>query len=470
MQRRQSVLLLALLTGCAAVVDPSADRDEVRAAVAMRLDLELPEIPIDDLAPTTGAEVQRLLGEQLDEAAAVRIALLNNRDVRASFARLGVGRAELVQAARLRNPMFDLDARFLFDGGTELEFGLAQPVLDLFYRPLRTKLAEFEFEAVRAEVTHELIHLVFEVRRAFATVRASQQIVQLRQNALAAATAAHDLRVVLHAAGNATDQALAADRLGETRARLDLAAAEQAAVEAREPLNRLLGLFGRDTTWTVRGPLHELVLAELDLTGVENAAVGRSLDLAQNRAAVQAIAQRAGLQSWQSWFPDAQAGVTAIREPGGDWGLGPRLEVELPLLDDGSAVEAKLAAQLRMHLHHHHQTAVTVRAAARTLRERVTGLAARARFMREHHLPARGALLRTTLQHYNAMQIGAFEVLQQKQQQLADGGEYVSLLREASLAHLDLLELLAGSIPDNALASTWPEMAGQAAEAGGKGH
>ena len=59
--------------------------------------------------------------------------------------------------------------------------------------------------------------------------------------------------------------------------------------------------------------------------------------------------------------------------------------------------------------------------------------------------------MRTTLQTYNAMQIGVFDVLQQKQLQLADRRDHVTTLQRAHLAHLDLQQLLAGSQPGAAL-------------------
>jgi hypothetical protein len=47
------------------------------------------------------------------------------------------------------------------------------------------------------------------------------------------------------------------------------------------------------------------------------------------------------------------------------------------------------------------------------------------------------------------MQICAFDVLAQKQLQLADARDYVVTLRDAWRARLDLQQLLAGSRPDH---------------------
>jgi outer membrane protein TolC len=121
--------------------------------------------------------------------------------------------------------------------------------------------------------------------------------------------------------------------------------------------------------------------------------------------------------------------------------------LELPLFDAGSAAHAKAARRLRAGMHEQVQLAVEIRSTARTLRERASLLAARARFLRAEHLPQREAVVRTTVQTYNAMQIGAFDVLAQRRVQLADQREYVTTLRDAHLARLDLQQLLAGSLP-----------------------
>ena len=470
--RRQNGLLAAIAAVLAACgsLDPSADAAVLRREVAARTGSDVPEAP-GTAATEPSDEVLALLRAPLTDEAAIQIALRHNHRVRAIAERLGIARADLVQAGRLRNPVLDADARFLFDGGTDLELGLVQPVIDLFHRSLRARLGEHEFAAATAMLTDELVHLVFAVRRAAIDARAAARLVTLQRDALQAAIASHELAVALHAAGNLTDLGLATERAGEGRARLDLAAAELAATEATEPLQRLLGLWGANTEWQLAGELAEDALAGVDLDHVEQRAITRSLELATARARIDAQAQRVGLRSWQQWIPDADFGISAVREPGGEWGLGPRLGVELPLFDDGRAATGQAAHQLRALLHDHVQLAIEIRSAARTLRERTAQLADRARFLREVQLPAREAIVRGTVQQYNAMQIGAFDVLRQRQLQLAETREYVDTLRLAHHARLDLQELLAGGLPPSAFTTmSAPRMPAAGSEAAGPGH
>lgn len=465
---RSTPWLAALLCACASGEPAPNDLESTRSGLNARIGLDA-ALGDDSLDPALAPELLPLLQAPLTEDAAVRIALCNNRDVRAGLARLGIARADLVQAGLLRNPVFDGMARFFFDGGTEVELGLAVPFVDLFHRPLRERLAGHELAAAQAVVTHELVHLTFAVRRAFVGAHAAQQLVALQTKALAAATAARELITELHTAGNTTDRALAAERLAEVRARLDLAAAEQALIEAREPLQALLGLWGPHTQWTLAGELPAEPLAGVDLDHVEARCIAASLELLEQRARIEALAQHADLTSWQRWLPDGHAGVGAQRDAGGGWGLGPAVQLEVPLLDRGEARLARSEAALREGLQHQVQLAVEIRSAARLLHDRLTALAARLQFQRSAQLPLREQLVRATVQHYNAMQIGAFDVLQARQQQLADEVEALTTRRQALDARLDLQELLAGSMPRAALAPSWPAT-GRSATTPNRGH
>lgn len=433
------------LAGCQSL-DPGPDAQAMRDDVATRAAAAVPA-PTAAFTSELPADVVALLRAPLDDAGLVRVAMLNNHRVQALAAKLGVARADLVQAARVRNPVLDADARFLFDGGTDLELGLMQPLFDLFWQPLRAAAGAHRYAAAKALLTDDLLQLVFAVRRAAVDARAAARLVALHRDDVVAAGAAHDLQLTLHAAGNVTAEAVALARAGESRARLDLAAAELAAVEAREALQRLLGLWGAATEWTLAGELADDALAGVDLAHAERRAVERSLALAAQRAALDALAQDVDQRTWQQWFADGELGISALREPGGDWGLGPRLGLELPLLDGGGARTQRAAALLRSGLHDEVQLAVEIRSAARTLRARAEQLAARARFLRDEHLVAREAALRGTVQQYNAMQVGAFDVLRHRQLQLAEQREQVELLRRAHLARLDVQQLFAGSLP-----------------------
>src|SRR2546430_17138737 len=58
------------------------------------------------------AAVASLLRHPLTADAAVQIALLNNRNLQATYEELGIPQADLVEAGLLRNPIFTFERRF----------------------------------------------------------------------------------------------------------------------------------------------------------------------------------------------------------------------------------------------------------------------------------------------------------------------------------------------------------------------
>jgi outer membrane protein TolC len=439
--------LLALAAGCASVSEQrDEDRTELRELVRSRLGVELatPDQDGDAIHPDALA----LLESPLDEAAAVKIALLNNREVRAQLARLGVASAELVQAGLLSNPMLSADAKF-FDGGTEIEFALVQSFLDVFLLKRRKGIQAAELAATKARVAESIVRLVSDVRRALVDVRAAQRLVAVEREIERAAQASADLMAELHRAGNVTDPELTADQLALARATLMVAQAEARTFEAEEPLNVLLGLWGDGIGWTVEGSLPDEVDQTLDLEDVEARAIAASLDLVAIRAEATAAGRRAGIVGWEAPLGPGELGLAGKREAdASEWGLGPAIGFSLPLFDTGAARRGAAAAVLEELQASHVARAVDVRSGARRLRARYVALRDQAEFIRTEELPKAERLVRETLRNYNAMQIGVFGVFAAKQQEIEARRSYVGTLRDAWLARIDLEELMAGSLND----------------------
>lgn len=407
--------------------------------------------PVEASDGALAPEASLFLADGLTEEEAVKIALLNNREIRASLERLGVARADLLQAGLLANPVFSANAKF-FDDAREIELELAQSFVELFFRPLRRSLAAAALREREAEVKAEVVRIAFDVRRAFVRVRAAQDVEELARHVLTAAEGSYDLMKALHDAGNVTDAQLTSEEAALGQAKLDLAAAMTANVQAREPMNVLLGLWGSAVGWRVEGRLAEL-RSESAPERVESRAIEGSLALAAAKARAESAGQRAGLASWEGMFSGGEVGVVAKEESDAGWGFGPALSIPIPLFDRGQARVDAARAQVGEALNVYTASAVETRSAARVFRERLIALTERAVYLRQVYLPVQSRLVRETLQNYNAMQIGAFEVLFAKRQEIAAGREYVETLRDGHLARLDLEELLAGNLNHERLAA-----------------
>ncbi len=445
-RRLSALAAVAVLSACSTrgaggVGDPAT----VGAEVARRTGVEAPTPPEGPDDGSVDPAALALLSAPLTEDAAVKLALVNDPSVRAAYERLGIATADLIQAGLLSNPVFSANAKSFTRGGPEVELGLAQSFVDLFLRPLKRRVAAEDLRAAGASVERDLVCLAFDVRRAFVVARAADGLVVTRARVLESATTSSDLVRRLHEAGNVVDREVTLAEMVAARARLDLDAAKAAARDAREPLNVLLGLRGDAVRWTVaEGTPPDP--APTDARDVEARAVAASLDLAESAALVDSATAAAGLSSREAAWPRLDLGAVAKRESGGAWGYGPEVVTSLPVFDVGQARCLAGRATIRERFARHARLTVEVESAARRFADRAKSLSDRAKTLADSVLPLESRYVEETRKNYEAMQVGAFEVLAARRHQADAEREHAEAVRDARLARLDLDEILAGCL------------------------
>jgi cobalt-zinc-cadmium efflux system outer membrane protein len=373
---------------------------------------------------------------------------LNNRDLQATYSDLGVAQADLVQAGLLKNPVFDAAVQFhVGPVRPDLQLGVVFGLLDALYVPLRKRVAAAQFEEAKLRVTGAVLDFALEVRQVFYDHQANEQLLELRKTVVDALEASFDASRRLHEAGNITDLDLARDRAAMVRAKLELRTAEVGVRQSRERLNTLMGLSGAEVEWTSAPRLPDLPPDALAFDNVERIAVARSVDLGHARQRIVATGQRLGYDRATALMPSAEPGASAEKESDEVWGVGPSVSVPIPIFDQGQARVARASAELRRAQHEYYALAVRIRATARALVERVRGAGERALYFRDIVLPLQERIVSEAQLQYNAMQIGIFQLLRDRQQQIESGVEYVDMLREYWTARADLLHLLSGRLP-----------------------
>src|SRR5918995_2430087 len=144
---------LVVFSGCTSIA-MNAGFDDVKATVEERSRTQIVWNNGTDLDQQASERLSSLLKDKLTADEAVQIALLNNRDLQAVYAELGVAQADLVQAGLLSNPIFDGAAFFPIAGGpVKLDLSVAVSFLDIFYIPLRSRVAAARFEDAKIQVT-----------------------------------------------------------------------------------------------------------------------------------------------------------------------------------------------------------------------------------------------------------------------------------------------------------------------------
>ena len=438
----------ATLGGCMAVaVDPEGGFPGVAGLVRERTGQSVTRDPggADGLAEA--AEARALLADGVTLEDSVRIALAHNREIQALYSDLGVAQSDLVQASLLHNPVADVAAGVPIGGGVaDLSLGVAMDVVDLFYVPLRKRVAAAELEEVTLRVAAEVMDLAARTQRTYRRHQAHEQMLEMRRQIAHSTGASYELARRMRKAGNITALELATERALAEEARLDLRRAEMEARATREELTTLMGLWGNDADWRLASSrLPDPPEEEIDHRDLERRAIGRSLDLAMAERRLVAAGEQLGLNRASALFPEILLGGNGERE--GGWEAGPSLSLALPFFDRGQARVARARAELRRARALHHALAVHVRSAARAARDRLVGHRERALYYRNVLLPLRAEVLRETQLQYNAMQLGPFEVLRAKEKQIDAGVGYVESLRDYWLAESDLGLILAGRVP-----------------------
>jgi len=438
--------LLMLVTGCA-TFDQQAGFSDISAAVEARSGKRVVWHLGTELDAQVDQEVRALLHDTLTVDGAIQVALLNNRELQALYAELGVAQADLVQAGLLRNPIFDASVLFPVAGGPpDLDLSVVIRFLDIFYLPLRQRVAAAQFDEAKLRVTGAVLDFAAAVQGAFYRHQADEQMLDLLQTVGQALAVAFEVAQRLHAAGNITDLDLARERALAEEAKLQLRAAETAVRQSREQLNTLMGLWGPQTVWHIERRLPDIPTQPAPFADLERRALLESLDLASARQRVIVAGAQLGANRATALVPEFEIGPVAEREEGA-WEVGPTFEFPILLFDQGQARIGRAVAELRQAQQAYYALGVRIRSTVRMVHERLQGAQDRALYYRDILLPLRERIVNETQLQYNAMQLGVFDLLRAREQQIQAAIVYIATLLDYWLARSDLGQLLSGRVP-----------------------
>lgn len=446
--RWMMISIAATLLGCASV-QPTEARRDVGELVEQRVGLPdaIPEQQDAESRARVRARVDELMAQPLTVDRALQVAMLNNRELRATLEDLGVAQAELVQAGLLQNPVISGDLVNSTRGnGLGGGLGLSQSLLSVFLIPAQRRVAKARLAHAVVLVGQATLRLACDVRVAFVGAQAAEQALGLQRSRTQAAEVAHELARRQFDAGNITplDQQLFAAALD--RARVELADAQLDVTVAREELTRLLGLWGEDVAWTFAAPLDSALPPETELGGLEQQGMRDRLDLSAARFETRSIEYALALRR-RGMIPELNVGLSARNEVGNDvgheWVLGPSLSLELPIFDPGHADIARIQAYLRQAQHRLQDVAIHVRSEIRVHRAELVAARRKVEYYERTVLPRAESITELTLQQYNAMLVGTYQLLETRTDQIDARREYVEALRDYWVARSEL-ELAVG--------------------------
>jgi cobalt-zinc-cadmium efflux system outer membrane protein len=186
-------------------------------------------------------------------------------------------------------------------------------------------------------VADDALELASEVKLAFYSLQASEQL--LKQFKLIADTdaASLDLAQRQYEIGNISDLALARQQAAYSHSRMDIATTEAQIRRNREKLNRLLELWGPVTDWRIAGELSEVPASDLPMSGLERLAISQRLDLQAAYLELASQAKNLGLTKSFRLVGALDFGGEIERETDTQIRSGPTFVIELPIFNQGQA-------------------------------------------------------------------------------------------------------------------------------------
>lgn len=441
-----AVPILALaLSGCA-TFSPDGGMDAVNRATQARAGAATTLLRTGHDRNALAEQLKPMLAQPLGADDAVRIALLNNRALQATYWELGIAEADLVQAGRLQNPAFGYQHK-RGGGSTSIERSLAVNLASLLTAPLAVRMERSRFEQAQLRVTAEALKTAAETRRAYYEAVGAAQAVEYAKQVAGAADASAELAQRMRKAGNwsAFDQAREAAFYAEAMA--DVARASSAASAARERLTRLLGLAGTEGGYRLPERLPELPAAAPELADVEQAALRERLDVRAAAKEAEHTAASLGLTRATRFINVLELGAVREREGGEPVQRGYEVTLEIPLFDWGTARTRRAEAVYMQAVNRVAETAVNARSEAREAYFAWRTAYDLARHYRDVVIPLRKQLSDETLLRYNGMLLSTFELLADAREQRVAVAAAIDALKEYWIADAALEAALGGRPP-----------------------
>lgn len=394
-------------------------------------------------------EVKALLSRPLTAERAVQIALLNNRDLQASFEEIGIAQADLIEAGLLSNPSLGVSVRFpdRSPSGTNVEYSVAQNLIELILRPLRTRIAAGQVALAETRAADQVLKLVAEVKTAFYATQATKQLLDHLHALSQVNETASEFTKRLHDAGNVSDLDLANQESSSAQSHLEIVQTELELRRDRERVNRLLALSGTEINYEMVDHLPDIPGSEPPLGRLESRALAQRLDLQARKMQLDSLGQALALRGHTRYLPaEIKVGVDTERDPDAVRVTGPTLDLELPIFNQGQGEIAKLAAQYRQAQRELENLALNIRSEVRSARDQLVAARDLTSYIGEQLLPSRQRALKLTLEQYNYMLKGTYDLLLAKQNEIAAERSYIESWRDYWIARSELERAVGGAL------------------------
>lgn len=391
-----------------------------------------PVMPPQQPSPAPAAAAAASVQEQLSQEQAVRLALVNNRSLRALYYRSSLSESGVTDAlaaadGRKTGEPLDQERRFIVAATAPLAQTLANEV------------DRRKADRTRIEVASEMLQVSNAVRRAWIAAVAAAENARYLEQALMSAEAGAELARRMVRVGNWPRLNELRERAFQGEVAAQLARARQAAVSEREKLTRLLGLWGSEANYRLPERLPDLPASPSELPNIEEMALRQRLDLQAARLGIFAEAREFVLDGYDAGeLFGYRRGEVSLSENDYFSENGGGRTIRLPVFDRRQARRDLKLLPYIQSVDRYEELAVSARSEAREAYLGYRTAYDVARHYRDTIIPLRKEISEENLLRYNGMLISVFELLADAREQITSVTNYIEAQREFWIAETDL--------------------------------
>ncbi len=297
-QRLLAFTALSILTA-AGCVNPMHDLRHV-GSLRHHVNVEMLARTDNSLAPRCGGHTIPdfvVWEDGLSEEEATAVGIWNHPAYQALLADLSIARADVIEAAQIRNPSV---VTMLPAGPKQWELALNVPLDVIWLRPTRVAAAQLESRRVAERLVQDGLNVMRDVRVAHIDWQIAARRAEIGQEILTLRTEVGRIAEARLKAGESAELEVSAVRLDAAVGQAELQRFVRDAELARERMRYLLGMQSNDLAlWPE--PANPISLGPIDVDELVAEAIVSRPDLRAIRLATRAAQQRASLARRDIW-------------------------------------------------------------------------------------------------------------------------------------------------------------------------
>jgi len=439
-----SIIALIFFSGCSTISQNEAF-DSLNQLTGQEGGKHLQWIKTPQEAASVDDSVKTLLSQPLTQENAVRIMLINNRALQQTYEDIGIAQSELVEAGLMRNPLLGYSIG-RSSGVTTSTLSLEVAFLDLLWIPLRREMSGMALEESVLGVGDVVLRTARDAKKSYIDARLAEEKGVLYRSILKSHEASFQLAVRQYTAGNLSKREMLKIQESYERGRIESIKLARENAAAREALNRLLGLYGAQTHYSLSTePLtrREPAVSE---SGLEKQAITNRLDMRSAMKSVDYAAAHAGYSENTRLLDELELSVESEKTTGEKRFNTFGIKLPIPLFDFGQARVSKAQAIYNQNAHRLYETAVNIRSEVREGYANLRYTHDIARSYDEVIVKSNQQILEETQLFYNGMLDGIYELLEDQRRAGEAKMEALDALGEYQKAQADLEYTIGGKL------------------------